>query len=136
MRVRTAKQRAQRIDLNYFKHPHGLTRWRILLSLIVPIAALLYVTAFAAAGSRKPYSPGPVSSAHGFTEMKCEACHAAAGATAGFRAHTTDAACLPRRAPARRQRNTGAGLLDLSPGAPRPRPAREDGRRVLRRVPR
>ena len=94
MRVRTAKQRAQRIDLNYFKHPHGMKRWRILLSLIVPVAALLYVTAFAAAGSRKPYSPGPVSSAHGFTEMKCEACHTAAGATAGFRAHTTDAACL------------------------------------------
>src|SRR5580765_6582142 len=94
MRVRTAKQRAQRIDLNYFKHPHGLKRWRILLSLALPIAALLYVTAFAAAGSRKPYSAGPVSSAHGFTEMKCEACHTAAAATAGFRAHTTDTACL------------------------------------------
>ena len=137
MRVRTAKQRAQRIDLNYFKHPHGMKRWRILLSLIVPVAALLYVTAFAAAGSRKPYSPGPVSSAHGFTEMKCEACHTRRGRDRGLpRAHDRRRLPdLPRRAQARGQRNAGAGLLDLPPGAPRPRPAREDGRRVLRRVP-
>ena len=93
MRVRTAKQRAQRIDLNYFKHAHGLKRWRILLSLALPAAALLWVSAYAAAGSRPPYSAGPVSSAHAFAEMRCEVCHTAA-ATAGFRAHTTDTACL------------------------------------------
>ena len=69
MRVRTAKQRAQRIDLNYFKHAHGLKRWRILLSLALPLAALLWVTAYAAAGSRTPYSAGPVSSAHAFAEI-------------------------------------------------------------------
>jgi predicted CXXCH cytochrome family protein len=94
MRVRTAKQRAQRIDLNYFKHPHGLKRWRMLLSLALPLAALLWVSAYAAAGSRKPYSAGPVSSAHAFAERRCEVCHTGAGATAGFRAHTTDNACL------------------------------------------
>jgi hypothetical protein len=52
MRVRTAKQRAQRIDLNYFKHAHGMKKWRILLSMALPVAALLWVSAFAAAGSR------------------------------------------------------------------------------------
>ena len=94
MRVRTAKQRAQRIDLNYFKHAHGMKKWRILLSLALPAAAILWVSAFAAAGSRAPYSAGPVSSAHAFAEVRCQVCHTAAAATAGFRAHTTDTACL------------------------------------------
>ena len=94
MRVRTAKQRAQRIDLNYFKHAHGMKKWRIMLSLALPVAAILWVSAFAAAGSRAPYSAGPVSSAHAFAEMRCEVCHTGAAATAGFRAHTTDTACL------------------------------------------
>lgn len=94
MRVRTAKQRAQRIDLNYFKHAHGLKRWRILLSMAFPLAALLWVSVYAAAGSRALYSAGPVSSAHAFAEMRCQVCHTSAVATAGFRAHTTDKACL------------------------------------------
>ena len=104
MRVRTAKQRAQRIDLNYFKRRHGLARWRMLLSLALPIAALAWVTAIAASGSRAPYSPGPVSTAHAFAERRCEVCHTSSpdprtprDAGAGsrrFRAHTTEAACL------------------------------------------
>jgi predicted CXXCH cytochrome family protein len=94
MRVRTAKTLAQRIDLNYFKHSHGLKRWRILLSAALPIVALLWVAGFAATGSRRPYSAGPVSGAHAFAEMRCEVCHRRASATAGFRAHTTDTACL------------------------------------------
>jgi hypothetical protein len=94
MRVRTAKQRAQRIDLDYFKHAQGLKRWRLLLSRAVPLAALLWVTAYAAAGSRAPYSAGPVSSAHAFAEMRCQVCHTGTTAIAGFRAHTTDKACL------------------------------------------
>jgi hypothetical protein len=104
MRVRTAKQRAQRIDLNYFKHAHGLKRWRILLSAALPAAALLWVSAYAVAGSRAPYSAGPVSSAHAFAEMRCEVCHTSVidpriprdsrpDPRSGFRAHTTDAAC-------------------------------------------
>jgi|KBSSwiStaDraftv2_1062776.scaffolds.fasta_scaffold116784_1 hypothetical protein len=94
MRIRTAKQRAQRIDLYYFKHARGMRRWRLVLSIVVPLAALLWVSALAVAGSRAPYSAGPVSSAHAFAEMRCEVCHTTANATAGFRAHTTDKACL------------------------------------------
>ena len=93
MRVRTAKQRAQRIDLYYFKHATGMRRWRYLLSAALPLTVLLWVTAFAAAGSRTPYSAGPVSNAHAFAEMRCEVCHSTENATAGFRAHTTDKAC-------------------------------------------
>jgi predicted CXXCH cytochrome family protein len=93
MRVRTAKALAQRIDLYYFTRAHGMRRWRILLSLALPIAALLWVSVFAAAGNRTAYSAGPVSSAHAFAEKKCEACHARTAAPL-LRAHTTDAACL------------------------------------------
>src|SRR5918993_4400336 len=94
MRVRTAKQRAQRIDLYYFRHAKGMRRWRYLLSAALPIAVLLWVSAFAAAGSRTPYSAGPVSSAHAFAETRCEVCHISENATAGFRAHTSDKACM------------------------------------------
>ena len=100
MRVRTAKQRAQRIDLNYFKQSHGLRRWRVLLSIALPLAAILWIGGIAAAGSRGPFSAGPVSSAHAFAERRCEVCHRtpaadrAADHAEGFRRHTTDAACL------------------------------------------
>ena len=94
MRVRTAKTLAQRIDLHYFKHAHGMRRWRCVLSVATPLAALLWVSAFAAAGSRTPYSAGPVSTAHAFAERRCEVCHTGSTATAKFRSHTTDTACL------------------------------------------
>ena len=94
MRIRTAKQRAQRIDLYYFRHARGLRRWRVLLSIAVPLVALVWVSAVAFAGGRKVYSAGPVSIAHAFAEMKCEVCHSGANAPAGFRAHTTEKACL------------------------------------------
>jgi predicted CXXCH cytochrome family protein len=93
MRVRTAKNLAERIDLYYFTRARGMRRWRIVLSIVLPAAAVLWVTAFAAAGSRAPYSAGPVSSAHAFTEMKCEACHVQSAGITAFRRHTTDAAC-------------------------------------------
>jgi len=104
MRVRTAKKLAERIDLYYFTRSHGMRRWRILLSLALPIAAVLWVSVFAAAGNRTTYSAGPVSGAHAFTEKKCEACHSgptdpgtprdARRSPPLFRAHTSDAACL------------------------------------------
>ena len=101
MRVRTAKQRAQRIDLNYFKQSHGMRRWRILLSIALPVAAVAWVGGVGLAGSRKPYSAGPVSRAHAFAEQRCEVCHRTARADhAGaalepfFRRHTSEGACL------------------------------------------
>lgn len=97
MRVRTAKTLAERIDLHYFKRAHGMRRWRYLLSIAAPLAALLWVGALTASGSRTPYSPGPVSAAHAFAENRCEVCHGGGSRTEAppsFRAHTTDAACL------------------------------------------
>jgi predicted CXXCH cytochrome family protein len=92
MRTRTAKKLAQRIDLNYFKRAQGMRRWKGLLSLVIPVAALVWLGTLAAAGNRTVYSSGPVSSAHAFVEAKCEVCHTPADTS--FRAHVTDTACL------------------------------------------
>lgn len=91
MRIRTAKRLAQRIDLNYFKQARGLRRWRFVLSVAVPVVALVWLAGYAAAGNRKPYSAGPVSQAHAFAEMKCEVCHLR---DTGFRAHVSERACI------------------------------------------
>ena len=91
MRTRTAKKLAQRIDLNYFKRPHPLRRWRTILSIAAPALGLLWLGGMAAAGSRAPYSSGPVSSAHAFAEQRCEVCHVR---DTSFRAHVGDNACL------------------------------------------
>jgi predicted CXXCH cytochrome family protein len=91
MRTRTAKKLAQRIDLNYFKRPHPLRRWRTVLSIAAPTVGLLWLGGMAAAGSMAPYSSGPVSSAHAFAEPRCEVCHVR---ETTFRAHVGDKACL------------------------------------------
>ena len=91
MRTRTAKKLAQRIDLSYFKRPHPLRRWRTLLSLAAPAIGLLWLGGMAAAGSRAPYSSGPLAAAHAFAEARCESCHVRDTA---FRAHVNDRACL------------------------------------------
>jgi predicted CXXCH cytochrome family protein len=92
MRVRTAKKLAERIDLHYFKRAHGMRRWRILLSVGIPALAVLWIAGLAAAGSRRAYSAGPVSSAHAFAETRCEVCHTRASSS--FRAHVSEKACL------------------------------------------
>lgn len=91
MRTRSAKKLAQRIDLQYFKHASPWRRWRTILSVATPAAGLLWLAAFAAAGSRAPYSSGPLSKSHAFAETKCEVCHVRDG---GLRAHVTANACL------------------------------------------
>lgn len=91
MRTRTAKKLAQRIDLSYFKRSHPLRRWRTILSIVAPVIGLLWLGGMAVAGSKAPYSSGPVSSAHAFAEMKCQVCHTS---DASFRAHVGDKACM------------------------------------------
>ena len=91
MRTRTAKKLAQRIDMSYFKRPHPLRRWRMLLSIAAPAIGLMWLGSMAVAGSRAPYSSGPVSTAHAFAEMRCEVCHVRDTA---FRAHVPDVACM------------------------------------------
>lgn len=89
-RNRTAKSLAQRIDLNYFRQPGGLRRWKFLLSAGLAGAAAVGVVVMAAAGHNKVYTAGPLSPAHAFVANRCEVCHDDPGA---FRKHVRDQAC-------------------------------------------
>ncbi|MFZ0640618.1 MAG: hypothetical protein WA020_08865 [Candidatus Acidiferrales bacterium] len=91
-RPRTAKKLAQRIELSYFERPHPLRRWRFILSVALPVAALLWLAVVRVSGNRTTYSMGPVSTPHAFFGQKCSACHAAD--TVSFRHPVTDQACL------------------------------------------
>lgn len=114
MRTRTAKALAQRIDMNYFKRPHPLRRWRMLLSIAAPVAGLLWLAGAAGAGSRAPYSSGPLSTSHAFIETKCEVCHVPAES---FRMHVGDLACLTcHDAPPHPPSPTPASLASASAG--------------------
>src|SRR5215472_15759267 len=89
---RTTKTRAQRIPLDYFKHPTPFRRWMFWLSIVLPILALLWPFLKWARGKADLYSPGSVSSAHAVFGLNCNACHVSKTDT--FRRAVTDQACL------------------------------------------
>src|ERR1700730_11253487 len=89
-RVRTTKNLAQRVDLQYFKQPHPFRSWRLWLSILIPVVALGWF-AVQLANSQKIYSSGPLSAAHAVFGKRCDVCHAT---TLGFfRAKVSDGAC-------------------------------------------
>ena len=90
-RIRTTKKLAQRITLDYFKTLHGIPRWRRILSGVLVVAGLLWLTWYAVAGSPKPYNAGPLAHSHALLGQNCAACHVA---QAGYQKSATDQACL------------------------------------------
>lgn len=90
-RVRTAKTLAKRIDLQYFTRLRGFRRWRLVLSIIVPLVAVGWLLGERAPGNHAIYSSGPVSSAHAVFGQNCGLCHVR---SASFSASVNDTACL------------------------------------------
>jgi len=91
-RTRTTKKLARRIDLQYFTRPHPLRRWRLWLSLAVPLLALGWLLIQRAQGSQAAYSRGPLSQSHAVFTEQCSLCHVTrAGA---FFKEVSDEACL------------------------------------------
>lgn len=90
--ARTTKTVAQRIDLHYFKEPHPLRRWRFLLSLLVPLLAVIWLAGYGLARNNRVYSSGPMASSHAVLRKKCSACHESRGES--FRAKSSDQLCL------------------------------------------
>ena len=91
-RTRTTKKLAQRIDLNYFKRPTPLKRAKFLLSLLLPLVALLWIAWQGFSRDYRVYSSGRMSKTHAVLERECAACHLQ---TAGaFSAKASDSACL------------------------------------------
>ena len=89
-RVRTTKALAKRMDLQYFTQPHPLRKWRMWLSIAVPVVAVVWFFSARATG-QKVYSSGPVSAHHAFFGKKCELCHVTQGF---FHKEVKDTACL------------------------------------------
>ena len=93
-KIRTQKKLAQRVDMNYFKQPHGMRRWRFFLSIAAVVAAALWVLSFSALQTHHAYSPGVVAEVHTIFAEKCELCHLPEGAGVRKRMLVSDKACL------------------------------------------
>ena len=89
-RVRTTKALARRMDLQYFKQLHPLRRWRMWLSIAIPVVAVVWFFSARATG-QKVYSSGQLSAHHAFFGKKCELCHVTQGF---FHKEVKDTACL------------------------------------------
>jgi hypothetical protein len=90
-RIRTTKKLAKRMDLQYFTQPHPLRSWRLWLSILVPVVAVVWFAALRANG-QKVFSSGPLSRSHAVFGKQCNVCHVT---TLGFfRAKVSDNACV------------------------------------------
>ncbi len=87
----TTKNLAQRIDLEYFKHPHPFRRLRFILSVALPLIALLWLGWYALARNDRIYSGGRMSASHAVLTARCSACHVAR--VGAFSAHASDQGC-------------------------------------------
>jgi predicted CXXCH cytochrome family protein len=90
-RIRTTKNLAKRIDMEYFARPHPLRRWRFLLSLGVPVLALVWLLSRWVI-SPEPFASGPVSASHAAFGQKCTTCHTGVGGV--YFRPVTEKACL------------------------------------------
>jgi hypothetical protein len=87
----TTKKLAQRIDLDYFKHPHPFRRLRSILAISIPAIALLWLGWYALARNNRVYSSGKMSSAHAVLTAQCSSCHLKE--VNSFSAKATDQSC-------------------------------------------
>src|SRR4029453_10284311 len=77
----SAKQRARRIPLDYYKRLTGLDAVKWLLTTLASVLAGAYVLWMLSgwfvgtAGGARQFSPGPVASAHAVWETDCAVCH-------------------------------------------------------------
>jgi hypothetical protein len=89
-RIRTTKNLAKRMDLQYFRQAHPLRSWRFWLSVLIPVIAAGWF-AVQRANSQRIYSSGPLSAAHSVLGKQCNVCHITR--LGFFRAAVSDDAC-------------------------------------------
>ena len=90
-RVRTTKNLAKRIDMDYFARPFPLRRWRFWLSVAIPALGLIWLVAHWVV-SPEPFASGPVSASHAAFGQKCNTCHTGVGGV--YFRPVTEKACL------------------------------------------
>ena len=91
-RTRTTKTVAQRIDLNYFKKPTPFKRAKLLLAILAPTIAIVWLGLYFFERDNRVYSSGRLSKAHAVLEKECAVCHVRQAG--GFTATAADSACL------------------------------------------
>src|SRR5215813_3285674 len=74
-RTRNTKALAKRIDLEYFARPHPFRRWKLLLSVAVPMIVLVWFFVQRVEGGNRAYSSGPLSHSHAAFSKQCALCH-------------------------------------------------------------
>ena len=90
-RVRTTKNLAKRIDMEYFARPFPMRRWRFWLSIAIPALGLIWLVAHWVV-SPEPFASGPVSPSHAAFGQKCNTCHTGVGGI--YFRPVTEKACL------------------------------------------
>ncbi len=96
-RTRSAKRLGTRHDLNYFKHWTAARKWRLAVSVSLPVVLVAWFLTGLGRGDSSGFTPGPMSHSHAFIGKKCESCHAfkvEGIALMKFRKKVTDEACL------------------------------------------
>lgn len=76
----TAKQRAKRIGLDYYRHRSIIDRWKVVLSWVAAGLTFPFVVVALLAGTtdhagQRPVSRADVATVHSIWENKCGACH-------------------------------------------------------------
>jgi Cytochrome c7 and related cytochrome c len=103
-RIRTAKSVAKRIDLQYFTKLSPFRRWRLLLSIALPVVAAGWIIGESGFRSHHLYSSGPLSAAHAVFGDRCALCHVRA---TSYSATVADKNCLScHDAPVHNQKQT------------------------------
>src|SRR5262249_47848253 len=78
-RIRDTRTVAQRLDLDYLKHPAIVALLRSRLSLgLAGVALLVSLPLLLGVGGGRAVQSAPVSEAHALYEARCETCHARA----------------------------------------------------------
>jgi len=75
LRRYTAKVRAKRIELEYFRRLHAFRLLKLALTIAAPALAAVWVLVLAARGDQTIYTSGPVSTAHAMFGVECGQCH-------------------------------------------------------------
>lgn len=87
----STKKLVQRIDMDYFKRPHPFRRLRSILSICLPLLALIWLGRYALARNNRVYSSGTLSRSHAVLTQECGACHLKESGS--FSAKASDRAC-------------------------------------------
>jgi hypothetical protein len=110
-RARTTKARAQRIDLNYFKRPIPLRRWRFWMCVVLPLASFVWIGWKLVGRDYRPYSSGQLSAGHAVLTEECATCHLPS--KTAYREHAEEKACFAcHDGPAHRANQIAADVPD------------------------